>query len=150
MLQQVADGTMSLDDTVGKLDPALAETFPAIADITVEQLLGMTSGLPDYANEPKGVIRMVATDPSIQFSAEDLIRIGLAANTIQPPGTRSIRTPLWSGLPDSSSGPSSRERASRVSSSDTRARCARLPIAAKAQNPSWSIDARSVSHTRRV
>ncbi len=92
VLQQVAAGTMSLDDTVAKLDPALAETFPAITDITVEQLLGMTSGLPDYANEPKGVIGMVATDPTMQFSAEDLIRIGLAANTIQPPGTPGYST----------------------------------------------------------
>lgn len=92
VLQQVAAGTMSLDDTVAKLDPALAETFPAIADITVEQLIGMTSGLPDYANEPKGVIGMVATDPAKEFSAEDLIRIGLAANTIQPPGTPGYST----------------------------------------------------------
>jgi D-alanyl-D-alanine carboxypeptidase len=92
VLQQVAAGTMSLGDTVARLDPALAETFPAIADITVEQLIGMTSGLPDYANEPKGVIGMVATDPTRQFSAEDLIRIGLEANTIQAPGTPGYST----------------------------------------------------------
>ncbi|MFO1541319.1 MAG: serine hydrolase domain-containing protein [Chloroflexota bacterium] len=92
VLQQVAAGTMSLSDTVAKLDPALAETFPAIADITVEQLIGMTSGLPDYANEPKGVIGMVATDPAKEFSAEDLIRIGLAANASKPPGTPGYST----------------------------------------------------------
>jgi D-alanyl-D-alanine carboxypeptidase len=92
VLQQVAAGTIALSDTVADLNPALAAEFPPIADITVEQLVGMTSGLPDYANEPKGVIGMVATDPTTQFSPEDLIRTGLAANEISPPGTPGYST----------------------------------------------------------
>lgn len=92
VLQQVAAGRMSLSDTVADLDPMLAQTFPPVAGITVEQLLGMTSGLPDYANEAKGVVGMVAQDPTRAFEAEDLIRIGLAANTMSPPGTPGYST----------------------------------------------------------
>lgn len=92
VLQQVDAGRISLTDTVADLDPALAQKFPPIAALTVEQLLTMSSGLPDYGNEPKGVIGMVAADPSITFTPDDLIDIGLKANTIQPPGTPGYST----------------------------------------------------------
>ena len=92
VLQLVDQGTIALTDTVADLDPALAEKFPPIADITLKDLLTMNSGLPDYGNEPKGVIGMVANDPTSTFSAEDLIRIGLEANEIRPVGTPGYST----------------------------------------------------------
>lgn len=92
VLQQVAAGTMSLTDTVADLDPALAGQFPPLAEITIEQLLSMSSGLPDYANEAKGVIPMVAKDPNRTFTASELIAIGLSANTIAEPGTPGYST----------------------------------------------------------
>ena len=92
VLQQVAKGTMKLSDTVRDLDPSLAAQFPAIADLTVDQLLGMRSGLPDYANEPAGVLRLIAADPKRQFTPRQLIEIGLAANAIQPAGTPGYST----------------------------------------------------------
>ncbi|MFM2437272.1 MAG: hypothetical protein RLZ55_78, partial [Actinomycetota bacterium] len=49
VLQQVAAGKMSLGDTIGAVLPDLAADYPAVAGVTVEQLLGMTSGIPDYA-----------------------------------------------------------------------------------------------------
>ena len=83
VLQQVARGRLKLTDTVAAIDPALARQFPVIADLTVDQLLGMRSGLPDYANEPVGVIRLITADPKRRFTARELIAIGLASNTVQ-------------------------------------------------------------------
>ena len=92
VLQQIAAGTISLTDTVEGLAPALAVDFPPIAGITIGQLLSMSSGLPDYANESKGVIPMVANDPDRTFTARELIAIGLAANAIAEPGTPGYST----------------------------------------------------------
>ena len=52
ILQLVEAGSLSLDDTVADVVPDVADEFPPTADITVEHLLSMTSGLPDYANLP--------------------------------------------------------------------------------------------------
>lgn len=92
VLEQVAKGTMKLSDTVRRLDPALARRFPAIATLTVDQLLGMRSGLPDYANEPEGVLKMIAAQPKRNFTPKQLIGIGLAANVLQPAGTDGYST----------------------------------------------------------
>ena len=53
ILQQVAAGTLSLDDTVQQVLPDVATTYPPTAALTVRQLLNMSSGLPDYANPPR-------------------------------------------------------------------------------------------------
>jgi len=92
VLQQVATGRMTLTDTVAEVDPVLAARFPAIAGITVDQLLGMRSGLPDYANEPAGVLRLITADPRRSFTPRQLIESGLAASTISPPGTPGYST----------------------------------------------------------
>ncbi len=92
VLQQVAQGTMRLSDTVADIDAALARKFPAIANLTIDQLLGMRSGLPDYANEPQGVLRLLAADPNRRFTSAQLIEVGLAANQVQPPGTPGYST----------------------------------------------------------
>ena len=92
VLQQVAKGTMKVSDTVRDIDPSLATQFPAIADLTVDQLLGMRSGLPDYANEPAGVLRLIAAEPDRRFTPRQLIEIALAANEIQPPETPGYST----------------------------------------------------------
>lgn len=47
VLQVVADGLLALDDTVEKLLPGLV---PDGADVTVEMLLRLRSGLPDYTS----------------------------------------------------------------------------------------------------
>ncbi|MGA7759612.1 MAG: serine hydrolase domain-containing protein, partial [Ilumatobacteraceae bacterium] len=49
VLRLVDAGELSLDDTVADVVPDVAEQFPETADITVEHLVSMTSGLPDYA-----------------------------------------------------------------------------------------------------
>ena len=92
VLRLVEGGFMTLGDTVAELDPQLAQAFPEVAEITVEHLLNMDSGLPDYANEPRGVIGLVARSPNTFFSSDDLIRVGLAANEIAPVGTPGYST----------------------------------------------------------
>lgn len=92
VLQQIAAGTFSLSDTVKELDPKLAKRFPAIAAITVNQLLSMSSGIPDYANEPAGVLPLIAENSNRSFTRNQLIAIGLAANEILPPGSPGYST----------------------------------------------------------
>lgn len=75
VLDQVAKGRMSLGDPVERLSPGLAARFPSIASISVRDLLGMTSGIPDYADA--AVAQMLA-DPQKRFSRDDLIALGLA------------------------------------------------------------------------
>ena len=50
ILQQVAEGNLSLDATISDVLPDLATEYPDIADVTVRQLAGMRSPIQDYAN----------------------------------------------------------------------------------------------------
>lgn len=90
ILQQVAAGTLALDDTVAKILPDLAAAHPAIADITVSQLAGMQSGIPDYANTGV-VLQGVVADPTRVWTATDLIDAALTL-PLQPPGTGGYST----------------------------------------------------------
>lgn len=76
-LKLVAQGRLSLSDTVEKWEPAL---LPRGAEITVADLLGQTSGLPDYtpivtahyvsgqtSTAPKALVGVVANRP-LMFS----------------------------------------------------------------------------------
>jgi D-alanyl-D-alanine carboxypeptidase len=70
LLSLVADGRLSLEDTVEELAPGL---LPRAPQVTVEQLLSMTSGLPDYqamasyagpfTTSSEGLVAMVARKP---------------------------------------------------------------------------------------
>lgn len=91
-LEQVDEGTIALDDTVESLVPDLAAQFPDIAGLTIEQLLGMKSGLGDYANVPGGVVARTIEDPMTVWTPEDLIELGLESSPIEPPGTPGYST----------------------------------------------------------
>lgn len=93
VLQQVDAGTLTLEETVAEADPELGEKFPTVADITIERLLNMSSGIPDYANQEKtGVLPIILKDPQTEFSPDDLIREGLEAAPQQPVGTPGYST----------------------------------------------------------
>lgn len=92
VLEQVAAGTLSLDDTVEKVLPDLATRFPATAKLTVQQLLAMSSGLPDYANVKGGAFTQAAKDPSKVWTPEDLIASALDASEPTKPGTPGYTT----------------------------------------------------------
>ena len=92
ILQLVDSGELTLDTTVAELVPDIAEQFPETADITVEQLLTMTSGLPDYANVPGAATAQAIEDPTKVWTPEDLIEAALGAAEVQPPGTPGYST----------------------------------------------------------
>ena len=92
ILQLVDAGSLSLDDTVAGIVPDVAEEFPPTADITVEQLLSMTSGLPDYANLPGGATAQAVQDPTKVWTPEELIAAALGAAEVQPIGTPGYST----------------------------------------------------------
>jgi D-alanyl-D-alanine carboxypeptidase len=80
ILSLVADGKISLDGTIKQYLPALAAKHPEIANVTVDQLLRMQSGIPDYANVPtNGVIPQVTKNPTKVWTTDELIDIGVNA-----------------------------------------------------------------------
>ena len=95
VMQLVADGELSLDDTVAEVAPGLIKHGD---EITVAQLLGHTSGLADYVKDeqfakvvgkggeltPEGVLEFVADEPlefapgaKYSYSDTDNIVLGL-------------------------------------------------------------------------
>jgi D-alanyl-D-alanine carboxypeptidase len=92
VLQLVEQGDLALDDTVADVVPDIAEQFPETADITVEELLSMSSGLPDYANVPGAATGQAVEDPSKVWTPEELIASALDASEVQPIGTPGYST----------------------------------------------------------
>jgi D-alanyl-D-alanine carboxypeptidase len=92
VLEQVDAGTLDLDDRVAELVPDLAARFPEIADLTIEQLLSMSSGLGDYANVPGAATALAVADPTRVWTPEDLIASALEASEVQPVGTPGYST----------------------------------------------------------
>jgi len=91
ILQLVDEGLLSLDDTVADADPALVERFPDVADIPIRDLLGMTSGIPDYMNVPDAAVAALAQATDTQWDPQELISFGAGAG-LQPVGTPGYST----------------------------------------------------------
>jgi D-alanyl-D-alanine carboxypeptidase len=53
VLKVVEDGTLSLDDTLQKWLPEIAENLPYAANATLRTLLNGSSGIPDFQSNPK-------------------------------------------------------------------------------------------------
>jgi D-alanyl-D-alanine carboxypeptidase len=85
VLQQIDQGTLALDDTITDVLPDLATSYPDIATVTVEQLLNMSSGLPNYTDDPAFWTTFV-TDPTKPWSLDDILAAALTKPT-SPPGT---------------------------------------------------------------
>jgi D-alanyl-D-alanine carboxypeptidase len=68
LLQLEAEGKLSINDTIGKWLPQ----YPAWHNVTIRQLLDMTSRIPDYAFQPAFVTALAAA-PAARFSAARLV-----------------------------------------------------------------------------
>lgn len=90
ILQLVDEGLLALDDTVADADPGLAEQFPEVADTPIRDLLGMTSGIPDYMNVPDATVATHAQYPDTQWDPLDLISFGVGR------GLSAVGTPGYS------------------------------------------------------
>ena len=83
VLQQVAAGKLALTDTIGTLLPDLAAKYPDVAPITVEQLLSMRSGIPDYVNS--GLLTQQFLDhPEKVWTADEIIAAVLDKMKVDP------------------------------------------------------------------
>lgn len=91
VLQQVSQGWASLDDTIEDQLPDLAKKYPDVASITIEQLLAMNSGIPDYANST-WFLQMVVDDPTKVWSAGEIIDMVLDRGDLADPGTAGYST----------------------------------------------------------
>ncbi len=91
VLQQIDEGTMSLDDTIADVLPDLADAHADVAGITVDELLSMTSGIPDYANTDL-LMPAVVEDPSRVWTPEEVIELTLTEGEMAEPGTPGYST----------------------------------------------------------
>ena len=81
ILQLVDEGRISLDDPVSRYRPDV----PNGENITIAQLLDMTSGLANYT-EDLGLNEQMDSNPGRVWSPEELLAIGLAEPPAFPPG----------------------------------------------------------------
>jgi D-alanyl-D-alanine carboxypeptidase len=91
ILKRVDSGELSLQDTIADILPDLAASYPDVAAITIDQLLGMQSGIPDYANTGL-VIQQVVEDPTIELTASEIIDQVLTELDLEPAGTGGYST----------------------------------------------------------
>jgi CubicO group peptidase (beta-lactamase class C family) len=81
LLQLVDDGVVSLDDPIAAWLPNL----PEADQVTLRMLANMTAGYPDFVPNP-GFETAIYADPFQQWTAEELIAIGLSTPRRFAPG----------------------------------------------------------------
>jgi D-alanyl-D-alanine carboxypeptidase len=83
ILNLEADGTLSLDDTLGKWLPQ----YPAWSDVTVRRLLNMTSGIPNYS-ETEWISEVWANEPERSLTLKELADAAYPSPANQLPVTK--------------------------------------------------------------
>lgn len=76
ILKLEAAGKLSIGDTLGKWLPQ----YPAWKDVTIQRLLNMTSGIPNYS-ETEAMSRIWIGDPTRDLTTEDLIALAYPAGS---------------------------------------------------------------------
>jgi len=76
-------GDLSLVDTIANLAPELTAQFPMYADFTVADLLGMQALVPDFLDDPTGLVRNLTADPTLRFSIPEMIQASLRSGQVE-------------------------------------------------------------------
>ena len=82
ILQLTDEGKIGIDDKLSKYYP----DYPNAADITIRQMLDMTSGIPDYIEDPV-VLKSFVYDRFDKYTPPELYEITKAMKPDFPPGT---------------------------------------------------------------
>lgn len=92
-LRLVDQGRLSLASTIADVLPDLAGRHPALAPVTVTQLIDMTSGIADYANTG-AVFSAVIDDPRRVWTSEQIVELSQTMPNARPgaPGYTSTAT----------------------------------------------------------
>ncbi len=85
VLQMVTEGKLSLDDTLAQRLPDTAVHFPHSAQITIRHLLNMTSGIPDYRDNP-AFWEVVRAQEKRGWQPEELLPYAAELPTTAVPG----------------------------------------------------------------
>lgn len=85
VLQLVAQGRLTLDDTVAYWLPGLV---PGGASITIRQLLNHSSGIPDFDQDPRVLEPYLGGNLSYHWSPRALIMIAVSHKPLFTPGAR--------------------------------------------------------------
>ena len=85
VLRQVEEGRLSLDDTVADVLPGLAESRPAIAAVTVERLLEMTSGVSDLGGS-RPIVARVIDEVTDVLTVDEIVDVVLGDGRPDRPG----------------------------------------------------------------
>ncbi|MBX9837197.1 MAG: beta-lactamase family protein, partial [Silvanigrellaceae bacterium] len=72
MLQLEAEGKLSLDDKLSKFFP---NDFPKWQNVTIKQMLNMTSGIPEYSDSLMEIFRNNPKNSKINFSTDEILNI---------------------------------------------------------------------------
>ena len=80
ILKLEAAGKLSIDDTLGKWLPQ----YPAWKDVTIQRLLNMTSGIPNYS-ETEAMSRIWVNDPTRELTSENLIELAYPTGSADLP-----------------------------------------------------------------
>lgn len=83
-IMRLADqGKLRMNATVEEVLPHLAERYPALAAITVAQLINMTSGIPDYVNTG-AIFKTLVNDPKKMWTPAELIELSQTMPNAKP------------------------------------------------------------------
>lgn len=77
VLQLVSSGQIGLEESLDAVLPEMTAKFPALASVTVDQLLGMRTGIGDFFCCPGSLVDTYFADPSHVFAVDELVAAGL-------------------------------------------------------------------------
>lgn len=78
-------GVFALNDTVADLVPEIAaQQFPEYANNTLTELMSMRTLVPDFLNDPDGLLAEIVGDPTVRFTLAEIIEFAMARYPADP------------------------------------------------------------------